>query len=241
MRLQSVDIGSTFTGSDWDLVRTRADATAAQLRAKGATADDFRPLPPVPESQLVDFNRQTGFSLPGDFAGLVTKYVGGWWFDWTMWRRDSDDRLRPPVRFGDRGGNAEVSFIGVTAKTTLLQLYEELRFEVRMRADDPSIVDGIRVLFPLHLFDGGGDDFTVLRLDVSATRIYYLDHEYGWMADDQHMRGLGFREFVLAWSNLGFPACEPYELWVNPETRTPDDSSPKAEIWRKWLADPHAG
>ena len=73
-------MGNAFTASDWELVRTRAITTAAQLRAKGATVWDFALLPPVPRSQLDDFTHQTGFALPGDFADLLTKFAGGWEF-----------------------------------------------------------------------------------------------------------------------------------------------------------------
>jgi hypothetical protein len=77
-------MGNAFTISDWDLVCTRAATTAAQLRAKGATVWDFEPPPPVPQSQIEEFRRQTGLALPGDFTDLLTKFAGGWKFYWCL-------------------------------------------------------------------------------------------------------------------------------------------------------------
>ncbi len=234
-------MGNTFTASDWELVRTRATATAVQLRAKGATVWDFAPLSPVPLAQLDGFTRATGFVLPGDFADLLTKFAGGWKFYWCLKVKKTDTWLQPPVSMGNFGGNAEVPFVGATVDETLLGRYRSFQSEIRETyLDNPETLEVLPALYPLHGFDGGGGDYTVLRLDVSPARVYYLDHEINWPVDDDHVLGTGFREFVLGWSNLGFPQCEHHRDWVNPQTREPDDTSANADTWRKWLADPNA-
>ena len=234
-------MGNAFTVSDWDLVRTRASTTASQLRAKGATVWDFAPLPPVPQSQLDDFSRKTGLALPLDFADLLTKFAGGWKFYWCLNVKKTDKWLKPAVFMGNFGGNAEVPFIGATTEGTLFDQYQGFQSEIHdTYLDDPETLRVVPALFPLHGWDGGGGDYTVLRLDVSPARVYYLDHEIAWPVDDEHALGTEFREFVLGWSNLGFPQCEYHSCWVNPESRQPDDKSANADVWRKWLADPNA-
>jgi len=234
-------MGNAFTASDWELVRTRAANTAARLRGKGATVWDFEPLPPVPRSQLDDFARETGLALPGDLADLLTKFAGGWKFYWCLKLKDTDTWLKPPSFMGSFGGNAEVPFIGATKKDAVLDQYHSFQAEIRNTyLDNPETLKVVAALFPLHGWDGGGGDYTVLRLDVSPARVYYLDHEVGWPVDDRHALGTGFREFLLGWSNLGFPQCEYHSCWVNPESRQPDDESANADIWRTWLADPGA-
>jgi hypothetical protein len=93
-------------------------------------------------------------------------------------------------------------------------------------------------LFPLHTCDGSGGDYTVLRLDVTPAKVEYLDHELAGPVDDEHTIGIGFREFVLGWANLGFPQCEYHSCWVNPQTRQPADTSREADVWRGWLIVP---
>lgn len=232
-------MGNAFTSSDWAMVQTNASTTAAQLRAKGAAVGDFTRLPPVPESQLVDFTRETGLAFPSDFADLVTKFAGGWKFDWCLHVKKTDRWLKPPAFVSNFGGNSEVPFIGATAAETLLDRY--WAFQARIHStylDDPDTLKVMPALFPLHSWDGGGGDYTVLRLDVSPSRIYYLDHEAEWAVNA--VIGEGFREFVLDWASLGFPECAYYRAWLNARTQEPIESRLKAERWRKWLADPHA-
>ncbi|HEX5245131.1 MAG TPA: hypothetical protein VFW23_17865 [Tepidisphaeraceae bacterium] len=230
-----------FTSADWEFVEARANATAAQIRAKGATADDFAALPPIPQSQIDDFARATGYALPPDFVDLVTKFAGGWKFYWSLSLKNSNVWAKVPVDMGSFGGNAEVPFIGATAKNSLLDLYRSFQSEIcASYLNDQSTIELLPALYPLHSWDGGGGDYTVLRLDVEPSRVYYLDHEIMWPIDDEHMIGRGFKEFVLGWANFGFPQCEYHSCWVNPQTQEPDDRSAKAETWRKWLADPKA-
>lgn len=170
------NMGKAFTASDWELVRVRATAVGAQMRAKGATVWDFAPLPPVRKAQLDQFTRQTGLAMPGDFADLLTKFAGGWKFYWNLSVKKTDSWLKPPVFMGNFGGNAEVPFIGATAKETLLDRYHAFQFNIRNSyLDDPGALKVVPALFPLHTWDGGGGDYTVLRLDVSPARVYYLD------------------------------------------------------------------
>ena len=95
-------------------------------------------------------------------------------------------------------------------------------------------------LFPVHLFEGGGGDYLVLRLDVTPAKVYYLDHELVWQVDEDHVIGIGFGEFILSWANLGFPGCEYHSCWVNPQTHCLDGGSPNALAWLAWLAEPSA-
>jgi|GEM_PF-2594328 len=252
-----------FTSADWEFVKARANATAAQIRAKGATADDFVSLPPIPQSQIDDFARVTGYALPPDFVDFVTKFAGGWKFYWSLSLKNSNawaevpvdmgsfggnaeptlgnPHMETPVDMGSFGGNAEVPFIGATPKTSLLDLYRSFQSEMGASyLNDQSTIELLPALFPLHSWDGGGGDYTVLRLDMKPARVYYLDHEIMWPIDDEHIIGRGFKEFVLGWANFGFPQCEYHSCWVNPQTQEPDDHSAKAETWRKWLADPKA-
>lgn len=234
-------MGNAFSTSDWDFIRSRAMTTGAQLQAKGATVWDFAPLPPIPRSQIDHFTRKTGFTLPGDFVDLLTKFAGGWKFYWGLYVKKTGAILESPVFMGNFGGNAEVPFIGATKKETLLDQYQSFQSEIQGSFfGDPETLKLIPALFPLHTWDGGGGDYTALRLDVSPARVYYLDHEIGHPIDDEHAIGSGFREFVLGWSNLGFPQCTYHSCWVNSQTRQPDDASANADIWRKWLADPNA-
>lgn len=233
-------MGNTFTASDWEFVRTRATATAAQVRAKGATVWDFAPLPPIPHSQLDNFTRETGFTLPADLAELVTRFAGGWKFYWCLHVKTMDKFLIPPVDMGQFGGNGDVPFIGATADETLLDRYRSFQSDIRKYLDDPETLKVIPSLFPLHRWDGGGGDYTVLRLDMSPARVYYLDHELMWPVDAEHVIGVGLREFVLGWAHLAFPSCDSHDCWVNPLTREPDANSSKADMWRKWIADANA-
>jgi hypothetical protein len=232
-------MANTFTASDWELIRKRAASTATQLRAKGATVSEFQPLPPISQQQLNQFARETGLVLPGDFSDLLTKFAGGWNFYWSLHVKHNKIWLKPTASVGTFGGNGEVPFIGASKDQTLLDLYRSFQTDIHgTYLDDPDTLKLIPTLFPLHGWDGGGGDYTVLRLDVSPACVYYLDHEIGWPVDNEHVIGRGFREFVLGWANLGFPQCEYHSRWVNPETRQPDDLGSKAESWRKWLSDP---
>jgi hypothetical protein len=234
-------MGNAFMQTDWDLVRARANATARQLRAKGVTVSDFSPLPPIPTSQIVEFSDETGISLPTDFVELVTKFAGGWNFYWSLCIEEFGQWLKPPYFVGNFGGNSEVPFIGATREQTLLDQYRSFQNEIKNTyLSDPQTLELMPFVFPLHTWEGGGGDYTVLRLDTSPARIYYLDHEMMWPINDKHLVGSGFREFVLGWSNLGFPQFEYYSCWVDQRTKQPDDKSPNAQKWRNWLGDTEA-
>jgi hypothetical protein len=238
-------MGNAFTQVDWDLVQTRAGSVGAQLRAKGAEVWDFEPLPPVPRAQLEEFTRKTRIVFPSDFVDLVTNFAGGWNFSWCLFETKTGKWLKSPVFMGNFGGNAEVPFIGASTDETLLDRYESFQDEIRNSIhnrnsclEDSETLRLLPALFPLHTCDGSGGDYTVLRLDVAPAKVYYLDHELAWPLDDEHTIGIGFREFVLGWANLGFPQCEYHSCWVNPQTRQPADTSREADVWRGWLIVP---
>ena len=221
-------MGNTFTQADWEHVRARAVTVAGQLCAKGADVWDFEALPPVEQGQLDQFTRATGLALPNDLADLLTRFAGGWTFAWSLGFEEN-----PPVCMGTSGGNAEVPFIGATAASTLLDRYTAFQAEIRqgyrLEAGTEAMLPA---LLPLHTWDGGGGDYTVLRLNVTPAEVLFLDHERAWRAT---VIGTGFRDFVIGWANLGFPQTAYHFTWV--ASGRPDDASPTAERWRAWLAD----
>jgi len=224
-----------FSEQDWSMVRERLNDVAAQFKSLGATVWPAELFPPVAEAQIKEFEASTTLSLPQDFADLVTRFAGGWKFYWCLARPKSDDWLKPPVFMGNFGGNGEVPFIGATASDTLLSLYRELQAEVTESIDDPESQAIVRASFPLHLFDGRGGDYTVLRLDTDPTEVLFLDHEAGWEVREDHVIGRGFRNFLLRWAEIGFPQTEYYNSWLDEEARLPDNASEKAETWLAWL------
>jgi len=240
-------MGSAFTKTDWEFVRNRAISIKAQLRAKGQPVDhflpgDFEPLPHIPMSQIEEFYSQTGYAFPNDFVDLVTKFAGGWRFYWSLCISQTPFKcLEPPVYLGNFGGSSEAPFIGASKDNTLLKIYGEFQRNLSQHYRRPSEqIEIDPALFPLNDFEGGEGDMTVMRLDRIPTEIHFLDHEGGHCVYEKDLIGLGFREFVLSWADLGFPGCDYHRSWVNRQTHQPDHLSAKANAWRAWLADPNA-
>jgi hypothetical protein len=135
-------MADNFTREDWYHVRSQADLMAVRLRAKGIRTFGIEPLPPVDRQQGREFYQATGKTLPLEFINLVTKYAGGWAFQWSLsideWSFDVDDA---PAEFGC----GEV-FIGVSSTNTILSEYTT--FQNRIPARSRS--DATPFLFPLE-------------------------------------------------------------------------------------------
>ncbi|MDQ2686834.1 MAG: SMI1/KNR4 family protein [Armatimonadota bacterium] len=234
-------MADNFTAADWNHLQERASTLTGQLQAKGVTVEPFNPMPPIPRSQVDDFEEQTGLRLPQDFVDLVTQFAGGWRFYWNLEVQADRRWLRPPAYMGDFGGNSEVPFIGASEGCPLLKLYNTFQEEIRDDApDDPDTLAALSAMFPLHLTDGGGGDYTVLRLDTSPVEVVYLDHESRRRLGDNRILGHGLSAFLRRWANLSFPQCEYHHSWVDASRREPDDESLRAQEWGAWLSNPSA-
>lgn len=224
-------MSDNFTRDDWQHLRSQADLMALRLRAKGLRTVGIQPLPPVDPQQCRDFSHATGITLPLAFADLVTKYAGGWTFDWSLstdeWGFDVDDA---PAE----SGCGEI-FIGVSERNTLLAEYTAFQ----KRIPESSRSSATPFLFPLNA-DGGGDYLT-LRFDCSPVRVIVLDHEMGYDVSKARVLSQGLTDFLRRWATLGFPAWEQLMHWMRDDSQQVTDSDDRARMWLKWLADPNAG
>lgn len=236
-------MGDSWEKADWEFVEGRIRTVQSQLRAKGARIFEYQPLKPIPGQQLAAVEKKAGHLFPPDFVDLVTKFTGGWKFGWGLVKAEkwTEPLKTIPPFAGTFGGNAEVFFIGGSAKTPLFQHYDYLQKQM-IEWDFSGELDRniARALFPLHTFEGGGGNFSAIDLRSTPTRVYYLDHEIAHCMDEEHLIGVGFREFVMAWARLGFPELGTYSCFTNSTTHLPDDSTPEAKAWLEWLADPKA-
>jgi hypothetical protein len=236
-------MGDHFTKADWEHVLERATALTKALRAKGGSVEEeFTPWPRVPRSQVDALQAKMGFALPQDFIDLVTQFASGWSFSWSLAVEGINDWLKAPVYLGDSGAN-NMRFLGASAAEPLVETYTGFQrmfdlLEPYWLRFDPATRHLLPALFPLSFREGCRDNFTALRLDVSPARIYYLEDRFEWAPVDESIIGSGFREFVLGWANLGFPAPEHSHSWVDPITRQPDDQGEKAMAWWRWLNNP---
>lgn len=224
-------MSDNFTCEDWQHLRSQADLMALRLCAKGLRTVGIQPLPPVDPQQCRDFSRATGITLPLAFTDLVTKYAGGWSFEWSLstdeWGFDVDDA---PAECGC----GEV-FIGVSDGNTILAEYTAFQ----ARIPEKSRSSSTPFLFPLNP-DGSGD-YLALRFDCCPTQVIALDHEMGYDLSRARVISHGFAEFLRPWATLGFPAWEELIHWMPDESQQLSDSDDSARKWIKWLADPKAG
>lgn len=231
-----------FTESDWRHLTARMAWVEGRLKAKGASARSPAVMPPVNQAQVDEFTSRTGLRLPQDLVDLVTKFSGGWSFSWDLHVKGDDRWLQPRAYIGDFGGNSEVPFIGASPESTLLDLYQEFQEDIQgthfVDSGDAKSVEVMPSVFPLHLFEGGGGDYTVLRLDTSPCEVVFLDHEKVYRIDEKQVIGHGLSDFLRRWANVGFPSCEYLNLVIDKATRDIDDQSPTVKGWLRWLDDP---
>ncbi len=219
-----------------------------RVAAKGGEIQKPEIFPPVPPSQVEEFERATGLRLPTDFVDVVTNYTGGFRFAWSLYNI-YDKSKYILTKTAIRGGNWEVPFIGASQRKSLLDLYQELQNEFlgscnwifRSEFDDNEDIQETRKVipycFPLYLFSGGGGDYTVLRIDVEPAQIIYLDHEWGFSVRDRAILGRGFVDYVTTWSNLGYPEVDRYCGFFEETTGTLSDTGSLAQEWMKWLSE----
>ncbi|MFO0891418.1 MAG: SMI1/KNR4 family protein [Isosphaeraceae bacterium] len=233
-----------FTDADWQHLTARLNRVASCLKAKGATvwAPEF--LPPIGRSQVDDFEAQTGLRFPEDLVDLVTKYTGGWKFYWNLCVETEGRWLEPPSRLANFGGNAETHFVGASQRETLLDCYRTFQEQIHetylVDSGDPETLRLMPKVFPLLVCEGGGADTLVLRLDTDPAEVVYLDHEYVYEIDEEHVLGRGLGEFLRRWADVGFPECGELDDLIDAPTRQIDGASQRAQDWLRWLDDPSA-
>ncbi|MEW4571416.1 hypothetical protein AB1L88_26375 [Tautonia sp. JC769] len=233
-----------FAESDWRHLTSRMAWVEGRLKAKGATVRSPDLMPPVDRAQVDAFSDRTGLRLPQDLIDLVTGFAGGWSFSWNLGVAGTDRWLRPGVDVGAFGGNGEVPFLGASRETTLLDLYQQFQEEIHdtffADAGDAESLRRMPSVFPLHLFEGGGGDSTVLRLDTSPCEVVFLDHEKTYRIDEGQVIGRGLGDFLRRWANVGFVSCEYLDVFIDAEGRDIDDVGIAAREWIRWLDDPEA-
>lgn len=229
-------MGSKFSQADWDFVTQTALAISRQLLAKGATVQPFRPFPPIPSEQIEEFTSVTGLVLPQDLTEFLTEFSGGWTFYWSLFSTAKDEFIQPPVTMGNFGGNSEVAFIGAAEGDSLLRRYQEFQAEIHdTYVDDPATLEALPAMIPLHAWDGGGGDYTVLRIDKSPAEVLYLDHETAWEIGQAGVLGTGFREFVLRWAEAGFLQMQYHLGWLNSHAQDEARATADDARLRAWL------
>jgi hypothetical protein len=240
-------MNDAFAESDWKALNDRMAWVEGRVHAKGGSVEGPIMLPPVDAKQVEAFTAATGLRLPQDLVDLVTRFAGGWSFSWMLYDREADREIAPPLesRISIFGGNSEVPFVGATRDETLLDLYRQFQEQI---GDTFFVDDGdersrelMPSVFPLHFCEGGGADYTVLRLDTSPCEVVFLDHDAVYAIDDEHVIGRGLGDFLRRWAAVGFPSCE-YLLdgVVDPERGVIDEAAPVVRDWLRWLDDPEA-
>lgn len=226
---------AAFSQQDWERVHDRLTTAAVDLQAVGASVAPPQILPPIPESQLLEFQASTGLALPEDLSQMLTRFSGGWYFSWNLSTKLQESQIDRSFDVGGSGGNGEVQFIGADESSTLLSRHQELQDFAERWIGNQETRNIIKSSFPLHLFEGGGGDLALLRLDKSPAEIVYLDHEMGWEFGDEHVVARGFRYFLLGWAELAFPGLSYHRSWTSGDGTILEPSSEKAKKWLAWL------
>ena len=238
---------SNVEKTTWDKWISNLHWISERILAKGGEVEGPELLPPIPLSQVDEFKRFTGLSLPKDFVETVTQFAGGFWFAWSLYEVRCTLRQEFPLR----GGNREVPFIGISETKSLIEVYSEFQDECltgacnwihRSEFDDNEDIlltrVTLRYCFPLYSFCGGGGDFLVLRFDTEPSQILYLDHEWGFSVNGRAILGCGFADFVTAWSNLGYPEVDRYSVFFDEGRGAISDETEMARDWIRWLNEP---
>ncbi|MCO6449239.1 MAG: hypothetical protein J5I90_00495 [Caldilineales bacterium] len=228
----------------WDKWISNLNWISERISANGGEVEGLEILSPIPLSQVDEFNRLTGLSLPEDFVETITKFAGGFYFAWSLYEASGDSDWSFPWR----GGNWDVPFIGASKAKPLIEVYNEFQngfltgsynWIHRVEFDDNEDIlltrATLRQCFPLYLDCGGGGDFLVLRLDTDPSQILYLDHEWGFSVSGRAILGYGFVDFVTLWSNLGYPEVDRYSIFFDEERWTINDETEMALEWISWL------
>lgn len=223
----------------WDRWQNNMHWVIERIMLKGGEVQEPETLPPIPASQVEEFESVTSLSLPKDFVDMVVNFSGGFRFAWSLYNvyeRYRDVSVK-------RGGNWEVSFVGASKTASLLDLYHKLQslcgwiFHPKFE-DDKDIQESRRVIphcFPLYLDCGGGGDYMVLRIDTDPAQILYLDHEWGYSVRGRAVLGRDFADYVTRWSSLGYPEVDGYSDFYNEELGTLDVAGRTAQFWLEWL------
>jgi hypothetical protein len=229
-----IKMEEAFTQDDWLQITDRVVAVSYFLRQKKCDVNLFRALPPVEKSQVGEFQRKTGLRFERDFQDFVKSCAGGWRFSLSLFLDNKSGPLEPPVKMGTFGGNSNADFIGASENFTLLQAYEEFQTIARdSYIENEETLAILPALFPLQLSEGGGADFTVLRLDMKPAEVHFLSHDEDYaLRENSSLLARGFRQFLLRWSSLGFLSLE--------HVGAGEDDPVKTRAWWDWLSDPTA-
>ncbi len=227
----------------WDKWLSNPQWISNRVSAKGGEVEGPKVLPPIPFSQVDEFKRSTGLSLPEDLE-TVTQFSGGFWLAWSLYKVRNNPRQEFPLR----GGNWEVPFIGVSEPKSLTEVYNEFQDEFltgacnwihRSEFNDNEDVQltraALRYCFPLYSFYGGVGDFLVLRFDTRPSQVLYLDHEWGFSVSGRAILGCGFVDFVTVWSNLGYPEVDRYSIFFDERKGAISSETEMALAWIRWL------
>jgi hypothetical protein len=230
-----------FTASDWQHLTSQMAWVEGRMRAKRLTVDSPQFLPPIPGSQVEAFTRETGFLLPDDLIDLLTKFAGGWSFYWCLCAEAEDRWPEPAGYVSTFGGNGEVPFIGASRENTLLSLYNEFQHLLqRTMLVEPEFAHTMKVMtavLPLYSCEGGGGDFTVMRLDTSPCEILFLDHADCYDIHSKSIIGRGLTDFLRRWANIGFPSCDHIASHVDRTSGCINSQSAEVQKWLGWLSD----
>jgi hypothetical protein len=230
----------------WDRWQSNLHWVIERILLKGGKVREPEILPPIPVSEVDEFETVTGLCLPKDFADMVVNFGGGFGVAWSLYNVYDQNR-DVLIRASARGGNWEVPFIGATERTSLLDLYHKFQHDFhtvcswifsRDFDDDEDTQECRRVIphcFPLYLDGGGGGDYTVLRIDTDPAQILHLDHEWCFCVRGRAVLGSGYADYVTRWSTLGYPEVNGYSDFYSEEIRTLDVAGKTAKFWMQWL------